>query len=149
MSENNRKSIIDAITRMLARRDHARVEIIRKLAEKGWGNKEANAILQEFVDADLQSDKRYAEMRVRVAISKGIGQRRIRQELRQMQIADVVVEQALAENPTDWFELALRVKTKRFGIAQCSDPKDKLKQHRFLQYRGFDQEEIRYALNPD
>lgn len=148
MSDNNRKIITDAITRMLARREHARTEIIRKLSEKGLESAAFLSILQEFTDADIQSDARYAEMRVRSCIAKGQGARRIRQELVTMKVDESAIQLAFEENSPDWFELALLAKTKRFGAHVASEAKDKAKQIRFLQYRGFGHEEIQYALNP-
>ena len=80
MTDPNRKIIIDAITRMLARREHSRVEARTKLSQKGFDPEAYLPVLQEFTDADIQSDSRYAEMRVRACASKGIGPQRIQRE---------------------------------------------------------------------
>ncbi|SVE25755.1 uncharacterized protein METZ01_LOCUS478609, partial [marine metagenome] len=56
MSEFDRKIITDAITRMLARREHSFNEIMRKLQQKGIASDAFMPILEEFKDADIQSD---------------------------------------------------------------------------------------------
>ena len=148
MSDNIRKIITDAITRMLARREHAQSEIIRKLTEKGFELSDFLSILEEFVEAGIQSDSRYADMRLRACVSKGQGFLRIKRDLMLTKVSESDIEQAFRDNDVDWFELALQVKVKRFGDAVERDLKLKQKQIRFLQYRGFDHEQIQYALNP-
>ena len=148
MSDNIRKIITDAITRMLARREHAQSEIIRKLTEKGFELSDFLSILEEFVEAGIQSDSRYADMRLRACVSKGQGFLRIKRDLMLTKVSESDIEQAFRDNDVDWFELALQVKVKRFGDAVARDLNLKQKQIRFLQYRGFDHEQIQYALNP-
>jgi regulatory protein len=46
----------------------------------------------------------------------------------------------------DWFESSKAVRVKRFGDPLPADWTDKQKQMRFLQYRGFTQEQIKYAF---
>jgi regulatory protein len=49
----------------------------------------------------------------------------------------------------DWHELARAVRAKRFGAARPRDYKERARQARFLQYRGFDAAQIRSALEVD
>ena len=51
MSDFDRKIITDAITRMLARREHSVNEIARKLQQKGIASEAFTPILDEFKDA--------------------------------------------------------------------------------------------------
>ena len=48
MSEFDRKIITEAITRMLARREHSLSEIVRKLKQKGIESDAFIPILEEF-----------------------------------------------------------------------------------------------------
>lgn len=146
MSETNRKIIVDAITRMLARREHSIVEISTKLTQKGLESPDFMPIIAEFAEADIQSDARFAEAKVRSALSKGHGPRRLRAELNQHDIGSALLDQALAEVEPDWFALALNVRAKKYGLAPPQDFKHRQKQMQFLQYRGFYQEHIQYAL---
>jgi regulatory protein len=49
----------------------------------------------------------------------------------------------------DWAAEARTVREKRFGSDQPADYKDRARQSRFLQYRGFSSEQIRQAFSID
>jgi regulatory protein len=149
MSEFDRKIITDAITRMLARREHSYNEIVRKLRQKGIESDAFIPILEEFRDADIQSDVRFAESRARALYMKGKGPRTIKLDLQQYGVDEYCAEQALDEISPDWFESAKAVKIKKFGEFYESDYALRLKQKQFLQYRGFYQDHIEYAVSGD
>lgn len=92
-------------------------------------------------------DLRYAKSQVRQHVYKGHGERRIRQELNQKRVAESVIEQAMAEEPQDWFELAKLAAEKKFKGIKAKDQKEYAKQVRFLQYRGYSFDQISYALS--
>ena len=146
MTEHHRKIIVDLITRMLSRREHAYQEVLHKLQQKDQHYSQCIPILDEFKLADIQSDTRYASMRVRSGAAKGQGPERIRRECQQWQVDSNAIESAMAENDIDWFELAKQVRVKKFGETLPADQKLKFKQIRFLQYRGFNAEQINYAF---
>ncbi|APD85514.1 regulatory protein RecX [Alteromonas gracilis] len=147
MSDFDRKIITEAITRMLARREHSFSEIIRKLQQKGIESNAFIPILEEFRDADIQSDVRFAESRARALYLKGKGPRLIKLDLQQYGIDETVAEQALQEIEADWFESAKKVKEKKFGGFYETEFALRQKQKQFLQYRGFYQEHIDYAVS--
>jgi len=149
MSEFDRKIITDAITRMLARREHSFDEICKKLSLKGIERNVALPILQEFRDADIQSDERFAESRARVLAAKGQGPRKIKLDLQQYGVDEHTAELALNETDVDWFDSARQVRIKKFGHAAKTDFKDLAKQKQFLQYRGFYSDHITFAVNDD
>ncbi|RDV25263.1 regulatory protein RecX [Alteromonas aestuariivivens] len=149
MSDSNRKIIIDAITRMLARREHSAVEIIRKLADKGIGEQDSRGAVEEFRSAGIQSDYRFAEMKIRAAYNKGQGPQRIIGELAQHKISGDCIKMAMDELSLDWFALAARVREKKFGEQLPEDFRQRQKQQQFLQYRGFSSEHIQEAVNGD
>ena len=149
MSEFDRKIITDAITRMLARREHSFNEIVRKLKQKGMQTEAFIGILEEFRDADIQSDARFAESRARALYLKGKGPRTIKLDLQQYGVDEYCVHQALEEIEADWFESAKAVKIKKFGEFYETDYSARLKQKQFLQYRGFYQDHIEYAVSND
>ncbi|MEM8685156.1 MAG: RecX family transcriptional regulator [Pseudomonadota bacterium] len=51
----------------------------------------------------------------------------------------------LSEFDGDWYALAVDVRMKKFGPGPASDFKDKARQMRFLQYRGFETDHIATA----
>lgn len=149
MSEFDRKIITDAITSMLARREHSYSEIARKLSLKGIESEAYSPILEEFRDADIQSDERFAESRARALYMKGKGPRAIKLDLQQYGVSEYCVSRAFDEIEPDWFESAKAVKIKKFGDFFESDFGLRQKQKQFLQYRGFYQEHIEYAVSGD
>ncbi len=149
MSEPDRKVIVASITRMLARREHSVEEIVRKLAQKGLEEAAIIPVLDEFREAGIQSDARYAEARARALMLKGSGPRKIKADLQQHGVAETVFDNVFNELDADWFELARQVKEKRFGEQYPQEYKDKMKQMQFLSYRGFSQSHRNYAVNGD
>lgn len=149
MSEPDRKVIVASITRMLARREHSVEEIVRKLAQKGLEEAAIIPVLDEFREAGIQSDARYAEARARALMLKGSGPRKIKADLQQHGVAETLFDNVFNELDADWFELARQVKEKRFGEQYPQEYKDKMKQMQFLSYRGFSQSHINYAVNGD
>ena len=147
MTDSDRKIIMDSITRMLSRREHAYAELIRKLQQKGFQTNAFVPVLEEYREAGIQSDARFAEMKVRAGAAKGQGPGRVKMDCQQLQVDEHLVEQAIQENEIDWFELALQVRAKKYGIERISDRELRYKQMRFLQYRGFYQDHIEYALS--
>ncbi|MBT4928647.1 MAG: regulatory protein RecX, partial [Cellvibrionales bacterium] len=67
-------------------------------------------------------------------------------ELKQRGANLALVSKLLAEAEVDWYELALQTATNKFGQSQPADAKEKAKRMRFLQYRGYNFDQINYAL---
>lgn len=149
MSQSDRKVIISQITQLLARREHSAVEITRKLVAKGYSPEVVEQIVGEFTAKDIQSDYRYVESRIRNAMRRGIGPVRVSAELKQHRVSARLFSQVQDEIEPDWFELAKEVKWKRFGELTERDPKLRFKQQQFLLYRGFNSEQIKYAMSGD
>ncbi|QJR81889.1 regulatory protein RecX [Alteromonas pelagimontana] len=147
MSDSNRKIITEAIIRMLARREHSVVEILRKLTLKGYDERECVPIVTELRETGVQSDARFAEAKIRSLQHRGVGPVRLKNELSQHDIDEDIINAAIAEADTDWFALALAAKEKKFGLALPEDVKQRQKQMQFLRYRGFTHSQIQYAIN--
>jgi len=136
----------------LARRDYSRVEITRKLRRK-FGKE-----VGDKVDADITEvlswleehrfldESRYIGVLIRSALERGHGLLRLRQDMKQRGLASPLVDQALAELEVDWFEQARSLRERRFGLKPVVDQKEKARQLRYLQYRGFTAEQCFYAL---
>ena len=130
----------------LARRDYGQDELARKLADKGYRRSVVDDELHRLAEEGLQSDTRFAESFVQSRINQGKGPVRIRADLRQRGILDGVIEGALEEAACDWYELAREERVKKFGEAAPDEFKEKARQMRFLQYRGFEQDHIQSAF---
>jgi regulatory protein len=74
---------------------------------------------------------------------------RIRAVLRQQGITDSQIQQEVGGGAQDWNALAVEVRRRKFGEALPSTAAERAKQARFLQYRGFNSDQIRAALKFD
>jgi regulatory protein len=131
---------------LLARREHARAELARKLSTRGFEADVIEGVLAALAEARLQSDERFAEQFVSARAERGSGPFKIRMELRERGLDESLAELALEEAGCDWYELAREVRRKRFGTAVPAEFKERARQARFLQTRGFDMEQIRAAM---
>ncbi len=120
----------------LARREHTRVELTRKLQKKDFEHGEIVTALDRLRDDNLQSDQRFAESYAEQRAGRGYGPLKIIQELKQRGVDDVLAEQTVAQLPVDWHALAAAVKAKK-SPTPPRDPKEKAKLQRFMWQRGF------------
>lgn len=131
----------------LARREHAASELRDKLARRF----DAPALIEEVVsrltEQKLQCDERFTEAFVTMRMRQGKGPVRILQELQQKGVASELSEAYLDVSDSEWRDLAREVRAKRFGSELPDVPKEKAKQMRFLQYRGFTAEQVRSLFN--
>ena len=126
---------------LLARREHSVAELVTKLSAD-FEYDDIIAGISKLTEANLQSDQRFAENYLRYRSQRGFGYQKIRQELKERGVDAELISEALAESDIDWFALAAGVRCKRFGEQQPEDYKERAKQQRFLQYRGFSHEQI-------
>lgn len=128
----------------LARREHTRQELARKLAASCEDGDEIEALLDDFAKRGWLSEARYVEMVVQARQGK-FGSRRIAHELREKGVSEESVAAAIAEVRDGELESARAVWAKKFG-SPPADAKEKAKQMRFLASRGFGQETIYKVL---
>ena len=130
--------------RLLARREHSRLELRRKLSARGHAAEVIDAALSELAADGLQSDARFVEGYIRSALARGHGERKIRADLQQRGIEAQLASAGLDVSNAEWRRRAEQAMRKRFGPAPPSDPTNQAKHLRFLAYRGFP-EEIAHA----
>ncbi|AOW83480.1 recombination regulator RecX [Vibrio mimicus] len=131
---------------LLSRRDHSEYELQQKLALKGHQTEVIDEVVKYCLELGYLSDVRYAASQARQMVHKGYGEQRLRQQLKEKRVAEDVIEQVLAEQTIDWFELAKEVAHKKFKSGISLERSQYAKQVRYLQYRGFSFDQIRYAL---
>jgi len=120
---------------LLARREYARDELGQRLVARGAAREEVRAVLDELAALGYVSDERYAKA---VAIRKGgrYSRRSIAQELKAKGVPSSDIDAAMADAPVDDEAALLALWQRRFGKAPV-DERDKARQVRFLQSRGF------------
>jgi regulatory protein len=134
---------------LLARREHSTQELRDKLLTRGFEDDEIVPALQTLSREGLLSDERFTESFIHSRMERGSGPVKIHAELRQRGVADEIITDWLDERDRVWLERAESVRCKKFGSALPVDYKEKARQARFLQYRGFSAEQTRQVLRDD
>jgi regulatory protein len=129
----------------LARREHSRAELARKLAQSGHAAEDIAALLDDFEARNWLSDRRFAESWVADHRSKS-GPVKLAFELRQRGVADCIIEAVLSATRDSELERAREVWQKKFGTPAVN-MQEKARQIRFLQSRGFHSETIRELVD--
>ncbi|MGG5282988.1 recombination regulator RecX [Pseudomonas viridiflava] len=122
---------------LLARREHGRVELTRKLRQRGASPEHIEAALDRLIEEGLLSESRYLESFVSYRSRSGYGPVRIREELSQRGLQRADIEQALRECGVDWQEKLQETWQRKFAGRMPADARERAQQGRFLSYRGF------------
>ncbi|MCP4413904.1 MAG: regulatory protein RecX [Gammaproteobacteria bacterium] len=149
---------------LLARREHSRQELFQKMQQKGYPPDLINNSLDDFIECDWLSDSRYAEMLLRSRLLKYHGPVKIKMELKQKGVSELIIQQCfdafsyknggidiqlMNNNNVElhdlWPKLATEALNKKFS-SKPVDQKERIRQYRFLQQRGFQHDHIRQAL---
>lgn len=122
---------------LLARREHGRVELSRKLRKRGAPDELIEAALDRLAEDGLLSEARYLESFVGYRARSGYGPQRIREELGQRGLLRGDIDQALRDSGIDWFAQLQDVWQRKFAGRLPSDARERAQQGRFLAYRGY------------
>jgi regulatory protein len=131
----------------LSRREHSRIELSRKLQQKGADSDQQAAVTDWCLQQGYLDEQRFLEMLLRHRSQQGYGLQYILREsqLHQFSAAQVI---AMAEQlEIDWWALAAQAYQKKFAAKAPGDYQEKLKRMAYLQRRGFSSEQIRAALS--
>ena len=132
----------------LARREHSRRELQRKLQQKGCDEALASTVVGQLVSERLVSDDRFMESLIRARRLRGYGPLHIQKELQEKGVEPEAIAQGLDITGRDWLEDIRRVQRKKFGGKIPKSYTERARQARFLQYRGFTYDQIQQLLNP-
>jgi len=127
--------------RFLARREHSRLELARKLAPHAEDPAEVERVLDELEQRGWLSERRVVEQVVHARRAR-FGARRIGRELLEKGISEEGVAAALPGLKSGEQEAARAVWLRKFGGRQPRGLAERARQVRFLQGRGFDFEVI-------
>lgn len=130
---------------LLARREHSRVELARKLAPHGDPD-EIAFLLDRLEQENLLSNARYAESLAHSRAGRH-GSLRVKADLRDKGVPESVISQVVSEARELDLTAAREVWAKKFG----QPPKDavgRAKQMRFLASRGFPADIVRRVVCP-
>ena len=135
MNKKSQVSLRARAMQYLARREHSRAELRAKLLPHVQEGEDVESLLDDLMNRNWLSDERTAEQVVQHGRSR-FGPQRITQELRQKGIAEELISATLPDLKESELANAREVWQKKFGTLP-QDAKEKAKQMRFLQSRGF------------
>ncbi len=122
---------------LLSRREHSRVELESKLSSKGFSDEQIASAMEQLLAHGLQSDERYLEDFVRSRVLKGSGPLKIAHELRARGIDSSTLDDYLASQTIDWFDVASATYQKKYRSSDEIDARERAKRVRFMQSKGF------------
>lgn len=126
--------------RFLARREHTRVELKRKLEARAQEGEDVERLLDELTQRGWLSDARYAEQAIR-AKARRFGPIKLAHYLKSRGVGEEAIAAGLKGAGADGTPSLEAVWRSRFRGAP-SDEREKLRQVRFLQGRGFAVDEV-------
>jgi regulatory protein len=138
------KSLRERALGLLARREHSRAELGRKLRPHVVAEDDLVALLDDLVRRKQLSEERYAESRANT-LSRKFGAARIAQELRSKGLDKELAGRAAEAARSTEVERARAVWLRKFRKAPESR-EERAKQMRFLQSRGFSFDAIRAVV---
>ncbi|MBD9514088.1 recombination regulator RecX [Pseudomonas sp. PDM22] len=131
---------------LLARREHGRAELSRKLRQRGATQDLIDPALDRLAEEGLLNESRYLESYIASRARAGYGPVRIREELSQRGLPRSEIDGALSESDVDWSENLREVWRRKFARLP-QDARERAQQGRFLSYRGYSMEAISRLLS--
>jgi regulatory protein len=139
MTSRTEPSLRARAMRLLARREHSREELRRKLSPKVQEDEDLEGILDTLAREGWLSDTRYAEQAIR-AKARRFGPRMLAYQLRGKGVDEDSIAQAFHAAGEEGASSIQRIWASRFRAAPQGE-REKARQVRFLQARGFSLEE--------
>ena len=133
--ERQEISLRSRALRFLARREHSRAELARKLAPLASEGDDLDAVLDEFTRRGWLSNARFAEQTIR-AKSRRFGPVKLAHDLRAKGVSEDEIDAAFRAAGEEAQADIARVWASRFSCAPA-DERERARQVRFLQGRGF------------
>jgi len=130
----------------LARREHSRLELEKKLTPYAPTVEELSSMLDSLERCGFLSEERMVEQVVHIRRNR-FGSRRIVYELQQKGVDEELISAVLPRLKETELEAARTVWQKKFGTTPASAT-ERTKQIRFLMGRGFGTEIITQVLDP-
>jgi regulatory protein len=131
--------------RYLARREHSRLELERKLAPHTDDAAELETVLDEMERRGWLSAQRVVEQTLHNRRTR-YGSRRIVRELEDKGIAEALITEAARQLRAGEVDAAREVWRRKFGTLP-GDARERARQMRFLLGRGFEPEAVNKVVN--
>ena len=137
-------SLRDRALAMLARREHTRAEMTRKLSPHSESPEQVEQLLDVLAARGWLSEARFAESRAAV-LTRKFGCRKIELDLKSRGVSAEIIENTLAQARVLELENCRAAWQRKFGKLP-QDAAERGRQARFLAGRGFSAEAVRAVL---
>ncbi len=135
---------------LLARRDFSTIELKKRLKDRGYTEHAYEVVVDDLESMGKVNNERYGQNVVAYRARRGHGPARIRNVLQKSGLSRDAIDAAVkGEDAPDFMALAREARRRKFGPELPKDRKERAKQARFLQYRGFSTDHIRAVLEGD
>jgi regulatory protein len=145
-NNNNLKTAKHLVVKLLARREHSKVELRHKLSQRGYADEIIDEALQWLAKSALQSDAKFAQAYIAMRSRRGFGPLCIAHELQQRGIDKEVIADYLPTDCEYWLPFATREHDKWCKNKSITSVAERVKLTRFLQRRGFSGEQIKCLM---
>lgn len=122
---------------LLARREHGRRELERKLRGRGVEGEVVAEVVARLLERGHLSEQRFVESLLRQRLRQGYGPARLLADLQAKQADPEVYQPLLAALEVDWLERAREQREQRFGPRLPESGTERARQGRYLTRRGF------------
>ena len=139
------KAIRIKIMDFLSRREHSSKEIYQKMSRRVESKDMLNEEINRLISDGLISDERFAESYFQSRRNRGFGPLRIRNELSQRGVNESIFNSI--QSDTDWSAYAFYALEKKINGKKLNDMKAISKLKNFLNYRGFEFQDIDKAFS--
>ena len=129
---------------MLARREHTRAEMTRKLSPHCESPEQIEQLLDALVARGWLSEARFAESRAN-ALARKFGSRKIEHDLRSRGVSAEIVDQTVERSLAQELENCRAAWQRKFGVLP-QNAAERGRQTRFLAGRGFSADAVRQVL---
>ena len=145
MTANKRSTLEIRALRYLARREHSRRELEKKLSSHEHSHESVTELLNQLEEIGYLSTERFVEQTTQMRRSK-FGSQRIVHELKEKGVDEHLIAGILPELKETDLETARKIWQKKFGVPP-GDLKERGKQVRFMINRGFTSDTIHKVLS--
>lgn len=139
-------SVRQAAMNLLARREHSRLELERKLASRDYSENETKPALDALESEGLLSNKRFAAAYVAERRRRGFGPHKIRDELMERGLDEAMANDAMSG--IDWAAEARRCVARKYAGPPADKP-GRAERQNYLLRRGFDHDDAVCAVRDE
>ena len=142
-------SIRERALELLANREYSFKELVARLSRISSDSEAVLTAVDSLRERGLQSDQRFAESYLSSRTERGYGPLRVKAELAKKGVDDEVIDGLVDSNDEYWDQSVKTVREKKYGAELPANHQAKMRQSRFLNYRGFTHEQIMRAFRSD